>query len=312
MSSQTARRVLIVDDSRAIQAIIRRALECEELGPMQIQTACDGAEALDKVESFRPDLVLSDWHMPGVSGIEMLQTLRQTGHGHVPVGFVTTENRAERLDQARSNGAVFVLPKPFDDRALRQAVRHSFGQPSRPSLLTPRPSTAEMAPPRPAAAGALESLAQLQQLLFTHLGTRSFDLLRAEHGPELAHQVPQLIALYGSAGRKGAYALGLLDLQACCLIGGMAAGCSPAEIQQAIQAEKPAPKQIEHASRFMRALAAQLKKRSPADAPALSAARLTQQPFDKLPALLNENLGRSDLTLRINGITTGRLCLLLV
>jgi hypothetical protein len=246
-----------------------------------------------------------------VSGIEMLQTLRQTGHGHVPVGFVTTENRAERLDQARSNGAVFVLPKPFEDRALRQAVSHSLGQKSHPSLLAPRPA-ADSAPPRAASPGAIESLAQLQQLLFTHLGTRSFDLLRAEHGPELAHQVPQLIALYGSAGRKGAYALGLLDLQACCLIGGMAAGCSPAEIQQAIQAEKPAPKQIEHASRFMRALAAQLKKRSPADAPALSAARLTQQPFDKLPALLSENLGRSDLTLRINGITTGRLCLLLV
>ncbi|WP_428508504.1 response regulator [Roseateles sp.] len=122
------KKVLIVDDSRAIQAIIRRALECEELGELHIQTARDGAEALDKVAAFRPDLVLSDWHMPRVSGIEMLQTLRQTGFHDVAVGFVTTDRASDCQTLARSNGALFLLHKPFDDQALRNAVALGLGR----------------------------------------------------------------------------------------------------------------------------------------------------------------------------------------
>lgn len=121
------KKLLIVDDSRAIQAMIRRALECEELGELHIQTARDGAEALDKVAAFRPDLVLSDWHMPRVSGIEMLQTLRQTGFHDVAVGFVTTDRASDCQAQARSNGALFLLHKPFDDQALRSAVALGLG-----------------------------------------------------------------------------------------------------------------------------------------------------------------------------------------
>lgn len=300
-----ARRVLVVDDSRAIQAIIRRVLEdaADELGPLQVQTASDGAEALDKVAACRPDLVLSDWHMPGITGLELLQTLRQTGYADLPVGFVTTETCRLRLGEARSQGASFVLNKPFDDRALCRAVAES--------LADDGASTWQLPPDMPRGV-AVESLAQLQQQLYMHLGTRSFDLLRAEHDPGLAERESQLIALYGSAGRNGAYAIGLLDLNACCLIGGMAGGASPAEMMSAIQQGRPSPRQVDHAGRFMRACAAQLKKRSPSDVPALSTARLAQQRFDKLPALLMRNHGRSEFTLRLPGIGQGRLGFLLV
>jgi CheY-like chemotaxis protein len=299
------RRVLVVDDSRAIQAIIRRALEdaAEELGPLQVQTASDGAEALDKVAACRPDLVLSDWHMPGISGLELLQTLRQTGYADLPVGLVTTETCRERLGEARSQGASFVLNKPFEDRALRRAVAASLADDGAPAWQLP--------PDLPRGI-AVESLAQLQQQLYMHLGTRSFDLLRAEPDPGIAEREAQLIALYGSAGRSGAYAIGLLDLNACCLIGGMAAGASPAEMLAAIHHASPSARQVDHAGRFMRACAAQLKKRSPSDVPALSTARLATQRFDKLASLLTANHGRSEFSLRLPGIGQGRLSFLLV
>ncbi|MCV2367558.1 response regulator [Roseateles oligotrophus] len=309
-ANASSKRILIVDDSRAIQAIIRRTLECEELGSLLFQTAHDGAEALDKVQSFKPDLVLSDWHMPGVSGIEMLQTLRQTGHDDIAVGFITTDTAAECRTQARSNGALFVLNKPFDDRTLRSAValglgRSSFGpSPARTtaSASAPGESSAKARPGPNTETQAIESLALTQQALFAHLGMRGFDLTRSEGRGRFIEDTPQLIALYGSHGRRGAYAIGLLDLSACCLIGGLAAGCSPQEIKTSRDQGKPSAKQIEQASRFMRAVAPLLKKRSPSDTPSLNAARLSSQPPDKLVGLIEANSGRSDFNLRLNSM----------
>jgi len=308
--AMVSKKILIVDDSRAIQAIIRRALECEELGNLHIQTANDGAEALDKVHAFKPDLVLSDWHMPGVSGIEMLQTLRQTGHSDVAVGFVTTETTAECMTQARVNGALFVLNKPFDDQMLRRAVAQGLGQEPQASGKPVADPAATARAPQPQ---AIESLALTQQAVFATLGMRGFELTRADNGSEpYVQQSPQLIALYGSAGRKGVYAVGLLDFSACLLIGGLAGGCSPEAMQAARAQGRPSARQVDHASRCMRALAPLLKKRSPSDVPALSVARLSSQPFEKLASLLERNNGRSDFHLRVPALQAeGRLSFLL-
>lgn len=312
MSAQAmvSKRILIVDDSRAIQAIIRRTLECEELGDLQFQTASDGAEALDKVQAFKPDLVLSDWHMPGVSGIEMLQTLRQTGHSQMAVGFVTTETTAECLTEARSNGALFVLHKPFEEQALRRAVAQGLGR--RP--LNTAPPIKHITPPTPTGPQAIESLALAQQALFAHLGMRGFELTRHESAEPYVQQSPQMIALYGSAGRKGVYAVGLLDFPACVLVGGLGGGCSPEEMQTARRQGRPSARQVDHASRCMRAFGALIKRRSASDTPSLSVARLSSQPFDKLASLLEANNGRSDFQLRVpamGALGDGRLSFLL-
>lgn len=303
-TASAARRVLIVDDSRAILAIIRHALEGGSLGPVQIQTASNGAEALSKVEQFQPDLVLSDWHMPGVSGIEMLQTLRQTGHSDMAVGFVTTETNRERLHEAERNGAAFILNKPFDDRQLCQAVSASLDQIS--ARAAARARQAKQHGPQ-----ALESISQIQQLMFAHLGTRSFDLRRAEDFSDF-DDYPQFIALYNSTGRKSVYAVGLLDIGACSLIGGMAEGYSHEQIQMAMQVAQPGAKALEHATRFMRAAAPWLIKRGAGDQPQLGPARLAQHAFDKLASLLQHNHGRTELRLHVPGVGEGRLCWLLV
>lgn len=294
-ASATPRRVLVVDDSRAIQAIIRRILETSGTDELQVQCASSGAEALAQVDSFRPDLVLSDWHMPGVSGIEMLQTLRQMGHADIALGFVTTETATDCLAQARRNGAAFVLNKPFQDHELRAAVSQ---------CLKPAMVTADPAVPRVA---AIDSVSQLQQLLFTHLGTRSFVLSKRHCAGVFVEQTPQMVVLYGSAGRKGAYALGLLDASASCLIGGMAAGNSPDEIRTMISKAQPGAGHFEHAQRFMLAVAGLLHKRSPADVPAFSVAKMAQQPFDKVAALIANNNGRSDFELGLSGLGEGRM-----
>ncbi len=313
--SEESRRVLIVDDSRAIQAIIRRVLQHGELGPLQIQTASDGAEALQRMQEFKPDLVVSDWHMPGVSGIEMLQTLRQIGQGHVPVGFVTTETNAQCLSQARSNGAAFVVHKPFDDATLRRVVHDSlYGQSALREQAQQR-KTAEVTEPATVLPGALQSLGLAQQQLHALLCTRSFDLLKSDARHDF-EQYPLLVGLYGCTGRKTAYAVGLLDASAVAMIGGMALALGKQEILRAIQTRQPGPRMVEEASRYLRSMAAVLHKPGAGSEAQLGSTRLTPQPFDKLQQVLQQPSARTDLSLTLpllgREAGTGRLCFLLV
>lgn len=301
------RRVLIVDDSRAIQAIMRRALEqAPELAPLSVHTASDGAEAQALVLDHAPDVLLADWHMPGMNGAELLRWLRHGGHARLPVGVVTTETRADQLSRARELGARFVLNKPFDDADLCRAVAQ---------LLDPQTEDAPRLGPVPELprGAALESLAQLQQQIYMHIGTRGFELTRAEPDARLAEREQQLVALYGSAQRGGLYGLGLLDTAACWLIGGLSAGLPQAEIQAAIASgAEPGSRVVEQAGRLLQVCAPLLRKRSPTDQPSLSAARLARQRFERLPELLQQHQGRSEFTLRLKALGQGRLSFLLV
>ncbi len=69
-------RILIVDDSTAMRKIITRTLRQAGYADHTIEEASDGAEALRRIVADPPDLVLSDWNMPGLSGLDLLRRLR--------------------------------------------------------------------------------------------------------------------------------------------------------------------------------------------------------------------------------------------
>lgn len=129
---QDAYRFLIVDDSRAIQAIVRRVVENCQYPNAEIRVAANGEEALQILETFKPQLVITDWHMPKVSGLELLQTMRQSGLTDIEVGFITTESSEALLNEARTNGAAFVINKPFRDDILIKHLRETVPHPRRP------------------------------------------------------------------------------------------------------------------------------------------------------------------------------------
>ncbi|MBA3782391.1 MAG: response regulator, partial [Nocardioides sp.] len=105
-------KVLIADDSRVMRQIVLRTLRQAGLGHHDFVEAEDGVDALAKVASERPDMVLSDWNMPNMTGIELLRELRAGGNA-VPFGFVTSEGSPEMRDLAQKAGAMFVIAKPF-------------------------------------------------------------------------------------------------------------------------------------------------------------------------------------------------------
>ena len=98
-----------------MRKIILRALNALEI--TDVTEAVDGAEALEffKEETF--DLVLSDWNMPNMSGLELVKAIRETG-SKVPVFMITTESEQSRVLEAIQAGASNYLVKPFEQDVL--------------------------------------------------------------------------------------------------------------------------------------------------------------------------------------------------
>lgn len=116
------KKILVVDDSRAMRMIVRRTLRQAGFDGLDVQEAGDGQEALGVIDAWAPDLVLSDWNMPNMSGLELLRSLRGKGDTR-PFGFVTSESTPEMRKLASDSGALFLIAKPFDEDTFRAALQ---------------------------------------------------------------------------------------------------------------------------------------------------------------------------------------------
>ncbi len=113
---------LVVDDSKVIRKVARRILE--ELD-FDIREAVDGQDALNSCNNELPDVVLLDWNMPVMNGLDFLKALRASEGGDKPVVvFCTTENDMSHISAAISAGADEYIMKPFD----REIIESKFSQ----------------------------------------------------------------------------------------------------------------------------------------------------------------------------------------
>jgi len=119
-------KILIADDSRAMRQVIKFMLREAGYTGHTILEAADGSEALGLAGSEQPELVISDWNMPNMTGIEFLQKLRESG-SKVPFGFVTTEVSAEMRAIAKDQSAAFLIGKPFTAQDFQVALDKFLG-----------------------------------------------------------------------------------------------------------------------------------------------------------------------------------------
>ncbi|RJK92452.1 response regulator [Vallicoccus soli] len=119
-------KILIADDSRVMRQIVTRTLRQAGYDSHELVEATNGREALQMVAAEAPDLVLSDWNMPEMTGYELLQSLRGTGQD-VPFGFVTSEGSSDMRDMAAAAGALFLIAKPFTAESFREALEPVLG-----------------------------------------------------------------------------------------------------------------------------------------------------------------------------------------
>ncbi|HEX2902118.1 MAG TPA: response regulator [Jatrophihabitans sp.] len=114
-------RLIVADDSAVMRKIVIRTLRQTGLSNLDIIEAGDGQELVQLVQQHDPDLVLSDWNMPNLTGIEALAQLRSMGLT-VPFGFVTSEGSDMMRERAQAAGALFLLAKPFTPESMEDAL----------------------------------------------------------------------------------------------------------------------------------------------------------------------------------------------
>ncbi len=119
-------KILIADDSRAMRMIVTRTLRQAGLSGHDLLEAENGRQALDMVAERSPDLILSDWNMPEMTGIDLLKTLRLNGI-NTPFCFVTSEGSDEMRELAISSGALGLIAKPFTAEAFMDVLGSVVG-----------------------------------------------------------------------------------------------------------------------------------------------------------------------------------------
>lgn len=115
-------KILIVDDSAVMRNMIKRALTKGGV-ESEILEAGDGQEALQQIPNG-PDLVLCDWNMPNMNGLEFLRELRGQGH-ETPVLMVTTETHFAKKREATDAGANGFIAKPFTPEDLATQIKET-------------------------------------------------------------------------------------------------------------------------------------------------------------------------------------------
>ena len=117
--------VLVVDDFLTMRRIVRNQLE--EIGFRDIDDAEDGESALRKLRSKEFHLIISDWNMQPMTGLEFLKEVRADRRlQRLPFIMVTAESKVENVKAAREAGVTNYIIKPFTAEVLRKKIAASF------------------------------------------------------------------------------------------------------------------------------------------------------------------------------------------
>jgi len=116
-----AKSILVVDDSSVMRKIVTRAIRQTGLDVNVTAEAGNGREAVAILDSQPVDLVICDWNMPEMNGIEFLTAIRPKHK--TPVVMLTTEGTADKSQQALGAGADAYLTKPFTPDGLQQKLK---------------------------------------------------------------------------------------------------------------------------------------------------------------------------------------------
>ena len=233
-------KILIVDDSRAMQHIVKRGLEKLGYDDLEIVLASSGMDALKLAKEWKPKLILSDWHMPEMTGLELMHELSK-GMLDIDIGFVTTESSPERIKEATDAGALFVVSKPFDVETLHNAVLPVL---QRKGIKNPSLDI-EDSPPKSSSDNlnlVLPKSESLQKALKL-LTVKEIEVAAKDIEDPKGNWLPCVIGLFGVDNQKSIKVVIVFDILAAMILGANADTVSKSMIDAAIK-EKVIPKDV--------------------------------------------------------------------
>ena len=119
-------KILVVDDYQTMVRIIQKLLE--QIGFKDIEVAYNGQEALEKTKLTKFDLIISDWNMEPVTGLEFLKEVRKDPKiGSTPFIMVTAESKPENVLAAKESGVSNYIVKPFNADTLQKKIESVLG-----------------------------------------------------------------------------------------------------------------------------------------------------------------------------------------
>jgi two-component system chemotaxis response regulator CheY len=122
-------KVLVVDDSLPMRAVIKKTVKASGFNVGEFFEASNGKEALDVLKAEWLDLVLTDYNMPDMDGLELIGEMkRDEVLDEIPVVVVTTEGSQQRVEEFMNSGAAGYIKKPFTPEEIRQKLNQIMGE----------------------------------------------------------------------------------------------------------------------------------------------------------------------------------------
>lgn len=233
-------KILIVDDSKAMQHIVKRGLEKLGYDDLEIVLASSGMEALELAKQWKPKLILSDWHMPEMTGIELMAELSKAMLD-IDIGFVTTESSEERIKEAKDAGALFVVSKPFDVETLHNAVLPVLQSKGikNPDLDIEGPESSETPEDEELTLPKSDSLQKALKLLTV----KEIEVSTTDIDDPKNSWLPCVIGLFGFDNQKNIKVVVVFDILAAMILGTSEESMSKTVMDAAIN-EKVIPKNV--------------------------------------------------------------------
>ncbi len=127
MSTKRKKTILLIDDDQLQRDTVLTYLLAED--DLELHLAGDGKTGLMLTDKIKPDLILLDWMMPEMDGLEVLRILKSNKHTtHIPVIMITAKNTAREVEAVSKLGAAGYLAKPIDIDLLKSRIRSSITQ----------------------------------------------------------------------------------------------------------------------------------------------------------------------------------------
>lgn len=124
-----AYNILIVDDSLPMRAVIKKTLNVSGFDVGKVFEATNGEEALKILREEWTDLVISDYNMPGMNGLELIEEMKKDDvFKSIPLVMVTTEGSRERVEMFIKTGAADYIRKPFTPEEIRSKLGKIMGE----------------------------------------------------------------------------------------------------------------------------------------------------------------------------------------